>query len=128
MELSIFLAKMLGLYFLLLAVVGLFRQKSVKNMLRDIGKEPLLIWTIASVEIAAGLALILGHSVWQGWELVITLVGWAFLIEGLFYLLFPARTISKVVRRMAKGKWYSLGILLSLIIGVYLAGYGFGFF
>ena len=128
MELSLFLAKMLGIYFLLLAVVGLTRQKSVKSMLKDITKEPLLIWTIAAVEIASGIAIVLGHSVWSGWPMVITLVGWAFIVEGLFYLFFPRKVIKSVVRRMTKGGWYAFGILLGALIGGYLAGFGFGLF
>lgn len=128
MDLSLFLAQMLGIYFLLLTVVALVRQKAVKSMLKDVGKEPLVIWTVASVEIASGIAIVIGHSVWSGWPLVITLVGWAFIVEGLFYLLFPRKVISRAVQRMAKGGWYAFGILLGLIIGIYLAGYGFGLF
>lgn len=119
---------MLGIYFLLLTVVALVRQKAVKSMLKDIGKEPLVIWTVASVELASGLAIVIAHSIWSGWPIVITLIGWAFIIEGLFYLFFPRKVITRVVRRMAKGAWYAFGILLGLIIGIYLAGYGFGLF
>lgn len=128
LELSIFLAKMLGIYFLLLGVVGLLRKKQMQGMIREIGDNKAILWTVAIVELGVGIALVTGHAVWTGWPLVITVIGWAFLAEALFYMLLPQRVVKKATRRLTRSGWYSVGIILTLAVGVYLAGIGFAIF
>ncbi|MEX0934737.1 MAG: hypothetical protein WDZ70_00220 [Candidatus Paceibacterota bacterium] len=124
-ELSIFLAKMLGLYFLLLGVVGLLRKEQLKEMIREIGDNSAILWTVAIVELGVGIAIITGHSIWTGWPIVISAIGWAFLAEALFYILFPQKTIKKLTRRLTRPGWYSVGVIITLALGLYLAGLGF---
>lgn len=128
LELSIFLAKMLGIYFLLLGVVGLLRKKQAQEMIREIGDNKGILWTVAVVELGVGIALITGHPVWTGWPLVITAIGWAFIAEALFYILFPQKTVRKATRRLTRPGWYSVGVIITLALGVYLAGMGFALF
>lgn len=126
MELSLFIAQMLGIYFLLLGIVALLRRKQTHEMIREIGDNKAVMWTVAIVELGVGIVLVTGHAVWTGWPIVITVIGWAFLIEGLFYLLVPQRSVKKALRRLTRTGWFNFGVLLTLALGVYLTVQGFG--
>ena len=81
---TIFLARLLGLFFLLTGIAMLIRRDTmvatVMALLRD---EPLL-FALGMSALAVGLAMVLMHNVWSGGVLpvVVTLLGWTFVIRG----------------------------------------------
>jgi hypothetical protein len=75
--------------------------------------------------LAAGLAIILGHNVWSGGALpvVVTLVGWLIFAKGLVLMLVTPETLTPLLERMQQH--YPFYAVPALIIGLYLTYAGF---
>lgn len=87
MDISVFLAKLLGWYFLIMSIFVFCNVDSIKVMLSEIKKQKSLQIFIALITLIMGLLLVLSHNFWLwSWPLVITLISWLILISGLVRL------------------------------------------
>lgn len=123
----LFLAQLFGVYFVIVGAVVMLRQKAVMPAIAEIMENRALLYLLALVELAAGLAVVLAYpEVSFDWMGVISLVGWMMTIEGILYLALPYRQVHKFVKSFNTQSWYVAGGVLSIVLGVYLAGVGFG--
>ena len=127
MELSIFLSQVIGIYLVLIGLICVIRRKMMMAAIADMISNRGLIYLIAILELLAGIALVVSHNVWV-WDtaVIITIVGWLMLIEALAYLVLPYRTVARIFRAFNRKSWYVGGGILSVVLGLYLAGVGFG--
>jgi hypothetical protein len=123
-RLTIFLARLIGLFTVLLIAALLLRGSSMVETL--IADRPLML-TYAIISLAIGLAMILGHNVWSGGALpvVVTLVGWLILAKGLLLMFLTPEALTQFVERMHYGAHIYLYVAPSLVIGLYLTWAGF---
>ncbi len=123
------LAQILGLYFIIVGIIVLYRRRAITPAIsRLVANRPLLL-VLGLMELLAGLAIVLTYPMMTfDASGVISLIGWVLLIEGIVYFALPSRKVQRLVRRFNTTSWYGAGALLSLVIGIYLAGSGFGFF
>ena len=127
MDLSIFLAKLFGLYFLIAGAIVMGRQKSFMPIFGEMFGNRALVILVAFGELAAGLALVIAHPVWTSdWRGIITIIGTVMLLESVFYLTSPYTKAMRIIKKFNNPTWYTSGGLLSVILGAYLAGKGFG--
>ncbi len=127
MELSLFLAQLFGLYFLIAGGVVIARQKSFMPILVDAFKSRGLLMIVALCQLFAGIALVLSHPIFTpDWKGLITGIGVWIMIEALFYLTMPYTKISKVIRLFHNPTWFTTGGLVAIVLGAYLTGKGFG--
>ncbi len=128
MELSIFLAQLFGLYFLIAGGIIMMRQKSYMHIIMDVLGDKGLLMIVAICQLFAGLSLVLAHWVWTpDWRGVITLIGVWIVVEAIFYLAAPYTKVVKLVKQFNTPAWYTSGGMLAVVMGAYLAGKGFGF-
>ena len=82
--LTIFLAKFLGLYCIVVALAMMPRKQTIVATIKVLVGNPSLLLLVEVLGFAAGLAMIIGHNVWSGGALpvVITLLGWILAIRG----------------------------------------------
>jgi hypothetical protein len=123
-RLTVFLARFIGLFTVLLVVALLARgSASVEAAVAD---GPVML-VYAIISLAVGLAIILGHNVWSGGALpvVVTLVGWLILAKGLILLLVTPEALNQLFDQMQYGEHYYLYLAPSLVIGLYLTWAGF---
>jgi len=127
MDLSIFLAKLFGLYFLIAGGIIMMRQKSFMPIFTEIlGSRPFLL-ILGVAELLAGLAIVIAHPIFTAnWEGLLTLIGAWMAVEGIIYLAMPYTKIGKVMRQFNTPTWYTSGGLVAIVMGAYLAGKGFG--
>jgi len=123
-KLTIYLARFIGLFALLVGIGCLVRGNAVIGS--TVANGPVML-VYALVCLAAGLAMILGHNVWSGGTLpvVVTLVGWLILAKGLLLFFATPEALTQLLARMQYGEHYSLYVAPSLIIGFYLTWTGF---
>ena len=126
MDTSIFLARLLGPLFVVLAIGLLVRQDSWRAMAGDfIGSRPLVFLT-GFLTLLGGLALVNTHNVWEaGWPLIITIFGWLAVIGGIARMLFP-ETVMGFGQKMLDSKTYltSAGVVEGLL-GLWLCYVGY---
>lgn len=128
MDLSIFLAKLFGLYFLVAGGIIMLRQKSFMPIMTEFFGSKPLIMLVGAVELIAGLGITIAHpTLSPDWRGVITLIGYTMIAEGIVYLASPYAKLHKLLRNFNTPTWYTSGGLVAVVLGAYLAGKGFGF-
>ena len=123
-RLTIFLARFIGLFTILLVAGMLVRGRAVVET--SVADAPVML-AYAIISLAIGVAMIVGHNVWSGGALpvVVTLVGWLIFAKGLFLLLLPPAALSGMFDHMRYGAHFSLYLAPALVIGLYLVWAGF---
>lgn len=124
-KLTLYLARLIGVLALVLDAAFLMRGNSmIKAAIA--AEHVTLIYAIQSL--AVGLAIILGHNVWSGGLLPVTVtaVGWLIFAKALLLLFVPHELLLRLLERMQYGEHLTLSIVPSLISGLYLTYAGFG--
>ena len=119
---TIFLGKLIGLYCIVVAAALTVRGKAgiaaVDALLCD---EPLML-VINVMSLVAGLAMVLGHTVWIGGTLpiIVTSSGWLIAVRSAVLLALPHGTMGKMFAAMRYERFFYLYMALTLALGVYL--------
>lgn len=125
MDVSIFLAKYLGLYF---AVAGAFlwhRRDLSTKIMADFFKNSALVAFGGAIAFLFGTLILLVHPIFElNWKLLITLIGLFATVQGLARLFIPEK-IEELSKNFAKDNVlvYTAGVLF--VIGVFLLYKGF---
>lgn len=124
---TIFLGRLIGLFFILVALsMFVHKQSFIATLPRLISDRPLvlIIGMIASV---AGLAMVLAHNVWSGGVLpiVVTIVGWIILIRGLLLLFLSPEALATIFEAIHFEDLFYIYAAISLALGLYLTYAGF---
>jgi hypothetical protein len=120
--LTIYIGKLLGLYCIAFAVAAMANKKSIVATMNALIRNPPLLLYVDIINLAVGLALVIGHNVWSGGLLpvAVTLVGWAALIKGLLFLFLSPDRMIKLYEALHYEKLFFLYMGATLLIGVYL--------
>ena len=125
MELSIFLAKLLGLYLMIVCAAVFLKREKLKIMLEEFEKSHLFIFSSGAMVLLLGLAMVISHTIWElNWRGLITLLGWLTVGKGIIRLYF-FEWAQVTSRKVVQSRWYWCIIGLSFIIGLWLAYIGF---
>ena len=104
MDTSLFLARLIGPIFVVLAIGLLVRQDSLRAMASDFISSRPLVFLTGFLTLLGGLALVNTHNVWEaGWPVIITILGWLSVIGGVARMLFP-ETVMGIGEKMLKDK------------------------
>ncbi len=125
MDISIFLAKALGLYFFILAIVMFINAQRVRTMMNEIASTPFMFVT-GLMSLIIGILLVLSHNIWAAdWKVIITIIGWLALIKGIVRLIFPEYVFSLIKKFVNNITIYYISNLIMLLLGIYLSYVGF---
>ncbi|HHF7346652.1 TPA: hypothetical protein ACPSKE_002094 [Legionella feeleii] len=121
MDLTLFLARVIGWYFVIISLYMLCCQQALKAIITDILGQRALMFFIALLTVILGLLLVISHNVWvMGWPVIITLIAWLVLIGGVYRLINPD-LLTKVAQWWLRNPAYLIiAAILYLIIGLYL--------
>ncbi len=125
MDISIFLARVLGLYLLIISVPLFFNfyylEATIVELFTD--KASFLLFSILTLMI--GILLIIAHNIWVlDWRIVITLLAWAIFIKGVMRLYYPA-PLQKLSQYIVNPQAYMLVGVVCGLIGLFLCFHGF---
>jgi hypothetical protein len=122
--LTVFLARFIGLFTILVVVLLLVRGSAIIGA--TVADAPVML-VYAIISLATGIAMILGHNVWSGGALpvVVTIVGWLILAKGLLLLLLEPAALLRLFEEMHYGEHSYLFLAPAFVIGVYLTWAGF---
>ena len=125
--LTIFLATLLGLYCIIVALVMMMRKQSAVATVKALITNPPLLLLVEVLGLAGGLAMIIGHNIWSGGALpvVVTLVGWLMAIRGTGLLALSPNATMKVFEGLRYERLFYLYMGATLLLGLYLICAGF---
>jgi len=120
--LTIFLAKLIGLYVVLMAGGMLINGKSTLAAIDGMIRSPHMLLIAGIVALPAGLALVIGHNVWSGGALTIavTLTGWAVLVKAVSLIAVPQERMLTLYRAMHYDRWFTLYMAAVMVLGLAL--------
>ncbi len=118
--LSIFLGKIIGLYFIVVSLAYIINPHHCKKALHDITSSHALSSICGSLSLIFGFILVLNHNIWTDLYLtIITLISWLIVIFGLL-LIFFKDSMEKFSKKLQKHYGYTWGSLVVLAFGIYL--------
>ena len=124
MEQSIFLAKVMGLYLLIVPAAVLLRRKQFAELINEFTANRAMVFLSGLVALVLGLLIVVSHNVWTAdWRAVVTVMGWLMLAKGVIRIMLPEK-LATVAVDPSSTKWtVATTVLLSL--GIYLTYIGF---
>jgi len=125
--LTIFLAKLLGLYCIIVALAMMTRKQSAIATLNALIRNPPLLLLAEVLGLAAGLALVLGHNIWSGGALpiAVTLLGWVMAIRGAALLALSPDATMRLFNALRYEDRFYFYMGATLLLGLYLTIAGF---
>lgn len=127
MELSLFLAQLFGLTFIIFTLTALMRPSLIDGVMRDIKTPTLAVLMTAFAGVMGGLAVVLTHNIWEfSWVGLVTFFGWAALIKGVSFIAFPNFLVGISDKVLSGGKMKGM-LIVALLASCYLAYKGFGY-
>jgi len=124
MELSIFLADIIGLSLIIISLSLLLYPRNIKIMFDSQENDKDMFFT-GIISLVLGIYIILVHNVWiRDWQIIITVLGWAILVKGIFRLFLPD-SVRNITKKMEKSQWISPLLVGLVILGCVLIYFGF---
>lgn len=122
---SIFIAKFLGLSFIIVSLALLFSRKNFDLVLK-LYENRISVLAKGVVNVILGIILLLFHNVWAtNLDIAITLFCWLILVVGLINLFFP-KHITGMISKLRKNKGLgTLVLVIVFLIGTCLVYVGF---
>jgi hypothetical protein len=121
------IAGLLGPTLVAAAVAMLLNLGPLPALTEEVSREPVLILLSGILLFVAGLAIVRVHNRWaSGWPMLVTVLGWLFVIGGLVRMLFPIQLASIVVGVLGRNTGVVSAVLvLVLIAGAFLSYKGY---
>lgn len=85
-----YLSKLFGLFIAIFGASWLLNPGGINEAMTAAMHDKGLMWTYGFTTMLGGLAVVIGHNIWRGWQaIVVTLLGWAGLLKGVVLLVVP---------------------------------------
>ena len=126
MDTSLFIVKILGPCFLVVALGIMLNRGFFQKVMEDFCKNSALMFFGGMFALVVGLVVVLNHNVWvRGWPVVITIYGWGGILKGIWMLVFP-NSAAKFTQAYSKNKTFLLAhSIVILVLGVALIIFGY---
>ena len=125
MDVSIFLAKLIGLYLVITSLFIIAKRDTFKAVFVDYFNHPALVLVNGVIALILGLLIVLVHNVWEwNYKVLITLFGYLSVLKGIILLFIP-EWAHKTSDNLSKGNFYLYEGFIFFLIGIYLTYVGF---
>jgi hypothetical protein len=126
MDVSRFLAKVTGIYLLVISIAMLNNIHQVMNDVYYLINNPPLMLVTACFIIILGLLMVVSHNIWQlNWRVIITIIAWIVFLKGVSILILP-QLINHLSLLFVQDIAFAYSVAsLDGILGLYLVYMGF---
>ena len=126
MQTSVFLARLIGPITLVVGLALAFNAPVYRAMAEQFLASYALIFLAGLITLSIGLAIVLTHNVWTAdWRVVITILGWLFVLAGIFRTVAPQRVAGLGRAMLAKPLTMHIGAAIDLALGVLFCYFGY---
>jgi len=124
---TIYLSRLIGLFTLIVTLSMLADRPQALEMIRTVVQDRPALIILGLLGTAAGLGIVLGHQVWSGGALpvLVTVLGWVFLIRGAVLLYLSPEATAHLVDRFRFEDLFYVYLGLTMALGLYLTVLGF---
>ena len=125
MAISIYLARVFGIYLVVACVAMLLNRKHLSKILEGFSGNLGLVVFSGFIHLFLGLLVVVAHNVWTpDFRGLVTLMGWAGVVKGGLRVLAPTK-ISRLGEEFAGGKKLVVWGIVWFVVGLYLIYAGF---
>jgi hypothetical protein len=125
MDYSLFYAKLIGFYFVIVAISMLVNRKSLQPFVADVSQNRNLLIFSGFLSLIFGLVVVLTHNVWVlHWPVIITILGWLTVIKGVVRIA-CTDWAARIMPRFGQTNAYMIVSVVCLVLGVLLLLFGY---
>ena len=127
MDLSIFLAKVIGLYMIVVAIVFL-KKPGFQAVVLELSKDREMRLVLGLITLILGLMMVVSHNIWYGgsFRILITIIAWITFLKGVLILWMSDEAYENLVAKFkTKSSMMTTSMVLYLVLGIYLTYIGF---
>lgn len=122
MNLSIFWARLLGLFTVILCAGMQFHATLYNAFTFALIKEPEVMMVMGIFTLLFGLFIVVSHSIWKGWPILVTVVGYLVTIKGIILAFHPQHMVQIITKI---GSHVGLSTLPAFVLGLVLIYFGY---
>jgi len=130
MATSRYIARLMGPVLLVIGigmVMGMLTEgDGYSSLLKEFIGSRALIFITGILALLAGVAIVNAHNLWvPDWRLVITVLGWLFILRGIMNLVFPITVQNLGDRMIASHAGVLAGAAVTIVLGAILSIMGY---
>lgn len=126
MVISIVLAQILSIYFIVIGIAMLLNRKFYQNAKLDLYRTESIYMISSFFTLLLGILMVTFHNIWvKDWPVIITIIGWVTFVKAIIRLLIPRHFIQWKEALIQNDNYYYIIKILAIILGLVLAYYGF---
>lgn len=126
MIISLFLAKVIGIYFIVVSLALFLNTQKIRALSTEVYANPPLLFVSGIFALILGILIVVSHNVWTpAWVIIITLTGWICLIKGVIRVAFPQVGLHFVNRLIKNTMAFYITAAILLILGIFLVYKGY---
>ncbi len=119
MDITLLVAKILGIYLVVSGLFLMIKGKTVPHLLRDFFDHPAIVYLTGIILIFLSSMYLIQYNIWDGtWRALMTLFAWVVMLKGLAYIFIPQALSEASIKRF-KGLFGVYG-LIAIVVGIYL--------
>jgi len=126
MDISKFLAKVIGLYLLIVALGMLIQTQHFLNSVNLLIHDAPAMFVAGFMTLILGLLLVVSHNIWErSWKVLVTVIAWVTLVKGASILFCPQYMDIATTGFMRSTEAMYISGCIDLALGVLLSYLGF---
>jgi hypothetical protein len=130
MTTSRYIARLMGPVLLLIGVgmiMGMLTEgDGYSSIMKEFIGSRALIFVTGALALVAGLAVVNAHNLWvPDWRVIVTILGWLFILRGVMNLVFPATVQTLGDRMIASHAGVLAGAAFTIALGAILSIMGY---
>lgn len=129
MNTSKYIARLMGPVLLIIGIgmaLGLMMETDYSSLMKEFIGNRAVIFLTGVLALLAGVAIVNAHNLWvPDWRLIITILGWLFVLRGIMLLVFPAAVPDIGDHIVASGRGVMAGAAVNFVLGAILCIMGY---
>jgi len=123
---SVFLARLIGPYCMIVAIGVLINRKAYQRAIEDFFKNTAVLYIGGILTLLLGFLVVLTHNIWTtDWIVLITIFGWAGIVKGAWIIILPNTLIRFIKIYQKKSALLVVNLLLVFTVGAVLTFFGY---
>lgn len=126
MDTSKFLAKVIGIYLIIISIAMLVNMHQFINYVNHLINEAPLMFVTGFITLILGILMVVSHNIWQWhWRVIITIIAWITFLKGISIIFIPAYMDKTTLLFTQNINIAFIAAGVDLILGILLCYFGF---
>lgn len=126
MDVSKFLAKVIGIYLFIVSIALFLNVHQFVSYVNSLINNVPLMFVSGFITLILGILLVVSHNIWQfNWRIIITLIAWLTLFKGMTLIFYPHFIDVVTAVFIVNMTVAYIGAAVDLLLGLILIYFGF---